>query len=171
MKENFEDNFEDNINIFIQNTLILNNKFTLNLMKLISYPFRFIPFISILILLFLCKAINIKQVKIIFFCEVIIVILKNTIQRTRPCHNNNNNIIQYDYNIDNYSFPSGHTLNATILAYIIYKKFPQVGYNIIILPIIVGFSRVYLGVHYLSDVISAMLLGYLLCSSNWLSKY
>lgn len=159
--------FEDNINIFIQKIPILN------IMKIISYPFRFIPFIAILILLFIYKVINVRQIKIIFFCEVIMIILKNTIQRTRPC-NNNNNIKQYDiiHPMDIYSFPSGHIFNATILAYILYNTFPIVGYKIIILPIMVGLSRIYLGVHYLSDVIGGMLLGYiLLSSSNWLSKY
>lgn len=68
-----------------------------------------------------------------------------------------------------YSFPSGHTTTAfavfLLLAYIVYKevkdpkkKIPGM-IGLILLPIVIGLSRVYLGVHYASDVFAGMWLG------------
>lgn len=68
-----------------------------------------------------------------------------------------------------YSFPSGHTTTAfavfLFLAYIVYKevkspkkKIPAM-IGLIILPFLIGLSRIYLGVHYASDVFAGMWLG------------
>lgn len=71
-----------------------------------------------------------------------------------------------------YSFPSGHTMCATsfyaLLFYLMYKntnnKLLKVIYicTFIIIVFIIGFTRIYLNVHYLSDVIGGIILG-LLC--------
>lgn len=66
-----------------------------------------------------------------------------------------------------YSFPSGHTMAASIfygiLIYLIYKSdFSKKTKNISIiilsiLILLIGISRIYLGVHYASDVVSGYL--------------
>jgi undecaprenyl-diphosphatase len=69
-----------------------------------------------------------------------------------------------------YSFPSGHALNSTIvygmLAYILVTlctrhNAAKVGIVVITVLIVlgVGFSRLYLGVHYLSDVLGGFAIG------------
>jgi membrane-associated phospholipid phosphatase len=65
-----------------------------------------------------------------------------------------------------YSFPSGHTMMATVLygvvaAYLVSRTREwHLRISIVIvagcLILLVGFSRIYLGAHYLSDVIAAM---------------
>jgi undecaprenyl-diphosphatase len=65
-----------------------------------------------------------------------------------------------------YSFPSGHTMAATVLygvlAVLLVTKVKRqrskvlIGLAASLLIVLVGFSRMYLGAHYLSDVLGAI---------------
>lgn len=70
---------------------------------------------------------------------------------------------------DSFSFPSGHTVRATVLfgllAYIIYKTYTSTRARILTIStyvlavFLVALSRIYLGVHYPTDVWGSILLG------------
>jgi membrane-associated phospholipid phosphatase len=87
-------------------------------------------------------------------------ILKYAFQRPRP---------HFDdplLSLTSYSFPSGHTMTATVLygvlaAYFFtntqdWRQRLVIVFGASLLILLVGFSRIYLGAHYLSDVLGAM---------------
>jgi undecaprenyl-diphosphatase len=58
------------------------------------------------------------------------------------------------------SFPSAHTLCAFMMATLLAAWFPKYHILFYILAGLVGWTRIYLGLHYPSDVIAGGLLGY-----------
>lgn len=88
-------------------------------------------------------------------------LIKTIVQRMRPV----SDIIS----VTGYSFPSGHATMATVVAlsvYIIFaKRVHLIGLRILLLfvcvvwVLMIAFSRIYLDVHWLSDVIAGLGLG------------
>lgn len=64
-----------------------------------------------------------------------------------------------------YSFPSAHSATAFSALPVMDKVFKKLNYAWIAIAALISFSRIYLGVHYLSDVIFGGMLGY---CSGWL---
>jgi len=85
-------------------------------------------------------------------------LLKISVTRLRPFIDIPNLNIK-KIGIDKYSFPSGHTTGAFSLAVIIALYFPIFGFITIPLACCVGVSRMYIGVHYPTDVIVGVILG------------
>lgn len=86
------------------------------------------------------------------------VCLKSFIARPRPCWLDSSVRLLIADPTD-YSFPSGHTLSSVIGATILTKTDRRFGYAAIPLAALIAFSRLYLYVHFPSDVLAAAVLG------------
>ena len=58
-----------------------------------------------------------------------------------------------------FSFPSNHALNTAAAAAFAQVLYPVTGWVTWPLVVLVGFSRVYVGAHYVSDVLGAWVIG------------
>jgi undecaprenyl-diphosphatase len=72
---------------------------------------------------------------------------------------------------DSASFPSGHSATAFAAAVAVGLFYPRLRLPLLALAAVVALSRVYLGVHYASDVLAGSLLGVLLgLASVWVVR-
>ena len=85
------------------------------------------------------------------------IALKNLVARPRPCWLESIDLLVK--NPSDYSFPSGHTLSSVISAVIFTAANRKFGFVAIPLTVLIAFSRMYLYVHFPSDVLFAALLG------------
>ena len=87
------------------------------------------------------------------------LILKNWVARIRPYE-----LIQglecIVKKADDYSCPSGHTTNSLACAWVIFRRAPKKwGVPALILAILISLSRLYVGIHYPTDVLGGAVIG------------
>ncbi|MCR5202985.1 MAG: phosphatase PAP2 family protein [Lachnospiraceae bacterium] len=87
-------------------------------------------------------------------------ILKNVVRRPRP-YDEIDLLTSLIGKMPDSSFPSGHTTASFLSATIIYMCMKDKRYGIMayIIAILIALSRLYLGVHYPSDVIAGVIFG------------
>lgn len=67
--------------------------------------------------------------------------------------------------LDQFSFPSGHTLHAVAFSITVVSYFPELAVLVAPLVVLIAISRVVLGLHYPSDVLAGALIGGVLAES------
>ena len=94
-------------------------------------------------------------------------ILKNLIRRNRPFVTLMNLKLLIPPPAS-YSFPSGHTASSFAAFGVFYFLNLKYKYLVFLTAFLIAFSRIYLGVHYFSDIIGGIILGlgisYLICN-------
>lgn len=86
------------------------------------------------------------------------VFLKNIVARTRP-YDAVSAIIPLIQRPTDFSFPSGHTTASFACAFVCYHMLPKkYGIPALCLAALIAFSRLYLGVHYPTDVLAGFLI-------------
>ena len=147
----------------VYNYIVIHNKFLTNVFKAITFLGSFWG-ISIIFIanIFLTK--NKQDTKELFLILIISLIINNILKLIfmRPRPDLIHLVIEKTY-----SFPSGHASTAmTFYGFIIYKlRFQNLSPNLKMLIticlstliILIGYSRIYLNVHYVSDVCAGFL--------------
>jgi undecaprenyl-diphosphatase len=85
-------------------------------------------------------------------------LIKKNVRRPRPFHHLKG-VQALIVPPDEFSFPSGHTGGAFLLAVILTAALPALAPFVFTWATLVGLSRVYLGVHYPGDVLAGLALG------------
>lgn len=68
--------------------------------------------------------------------------------------------------LDEFSFPSGHTLQAVSFTIVALHWYPALGWLLVPFTVLVVLSRVVLGLHYPSDVLAAVVVGIALATAS-----
>ena len=89
-------------------------------------------------------------------------IIKHIVRRVRPC-NKQENISMICFKPNSYSFPSGHTLSSFAAAEMLSLYFSQYRLVFMAIAFFIALSRLYLYVHYPTDVLAGFIIG-MLCS-------
>ena len=86
------------------------------------------------------------------------LLLKPLVARPRPCWLDMGVTLLVAVPRD-YSFPSGHSLSGFIAATVLLCQDKRLGVPALVLALLIAFSRLYLFVHFPSDVLAGILLG------------
>ncbi|MCX8029552.1 MAG: phosphatase PAP2 family protein [Brevinematales bacterium] len=154
----------------ISKIMKVRNKYLTFLLKNISRlsDWWFLTLIAILIGIFWNIEIGIFLSTALIIQVIFQKIIKNIITRKRPYIKHRTTVKRLIIPPDRYSFPSGHTAGAFVTFFVVNNFFFEISLFILSIAILIGFSRIYLGVHYLTDVLFGILLAFI---SFEISKY
>lgn len=85
-------------------------------------------------------------------------VLKKSCKRNRPA-DILDDFTSFICPSDQFSFPSGHTSGAFFMAYCLSEFAPQISASLYSWAVLVGMSRIFLGVHFPTDTVMGALLG------------
>lgn len=142
-------------------------------MDFVSGQFLWFPFIGAS-LYFAFKQLTRTKFYIFFLFLILVLILsdttssyvlKNLTERLRPCREHDLKPLIYSFGQrcgGRFGFVSSHAANSLALTLFCLRtlKLPKAFYTIfLLLPFLVSYSRIYLGVHYPGDILGGLLVG------------
>ncbi|HNR19694.1 MAG TPA: phosphatase PAP2 family protein [Bacteroidia bacterium] len=152
-----------------------HNPFFDSFFYFITNRFALIPFYLILLFL-VVKTFKTNTWKILLAAALLIlcsdqlsVLLKNTFERYRPCHNSE--IQSLIHLVNNkcgglYGFVSSHATNSMAISVFLFlllkNKYSKIGYLLFAYTLLVSYSRIYLGLHYPLDMMGGWVIGFIL---------
>lgn len=154
----------DNWVIDFVNSNIVNDRFTNFIIFLTNFGGVFVFAIFLVIFFFLLsnKRISCLMSINLLIAYVLSVIFKNIFRRDRP-------LLMLVEKPSDFSFPSGHSMCSIVfygfLIYIVNKFIKNVYIRkvinifLVLLMFLIPFSRLYLGVHFFTDVVAGVILG------------
>lgn len=154
---------DKSISDFFQTRLVTD--FNTSFMKVITFFGSAIPFIVIVLLVLIFiknKAYSFYMFINLLWVYIVSIIFKNIIMRERP-------MLSLIEKPSDFSFPSGHTMCSVafygFIVYLLLKNIKNyflkwlIVFVFSMLVIFIGISRIYLNVHYFTDVIGGFILG------------
>jgi len=136
----------------------------------ITQQIHWIPFFLLLFYLIYKKIGGKQTLYLLFFVALLIAftdqltnVFKNGFERLRPCNNPNlEATIRKVLIRDSFSFFSGHASNTSAVAtllYLVMKKHYKYFWLIFLWPLVFAYSRIYLGLHFPSDILFGYMMG------------
>ena len=95
------------------------------------------------------------QLLLSMLCTFILgnLIIKNLVARPRPC-DIDTAVTLLISRPHGHSFPSGHSINSMVAAVALFLNNKKIGIPAVIIATLIGFSRMYLFVHFPTDVLA-----------------
>lgn len=144
-----------------------------NLWVLITGKLTWVPLYALLAYL-LYRQLGIRRLGVVIVCIVLMItvtdqftnLMKHSFERFRPCHNAELAGLFRPVDCEGrgrFGFTSAHASNSMALAlfvgYLLKPSYKWIRPLLVFWAILVGYSRIYVGVHYTGDVVCGFIIG------------